>query len=192
MNFTTRQIEILEVSMKLISSNGIQQLTTKNIAIAMGFTEPSIYRHFKNKSAILEAILTYYKEQMKFQMEKVFQPTISPLEKLRQMVSIQFEYFARNPALSLVIFSDSIFQHEEHLAKTVKNMIENKLKFTEKIILEGQNKGIIRTDLKANDLATMYIGCIRFTLLKWKISNYHFDLINEIKIVNNLITKLLS
>ncbi|MCB0409114.1 MAG: helix-turn-helix transcriptional regulator, partial [Flavobacteriales bacterium] len=48
MNYSDRQIEIIVAATKLISEKGIQNLTTKNLAAEMSFSEPALYRHFKN------------------------------------------------------------------------------------------------------------------------------------------------
>jgi TetR/AcrR family fatty acid metabolism transcriptional regulator len=190
--FTARQIEILEVSMKLIAQHGIQHLTTKNIAVAMGFTEPSIYRHFKNKTAILEGIVHHYKAQTKAPMQQILQSKMNSLEQLLEMIEVQFSHFSKNPAISIVIFSDSIFQHEKSLSKTVKSIIDGKVKLTDKMMLTGQEEGVIRKDVAPSELTTMYIGCIRFTLLKWKLSGYAFDLTKESQKLRKTLPVLLS
>jgi AcrR family transcriptional regulator len=178
--------------MKLIAQHGIQHLTTKNIAVAMGFTEPSIYRHFKNKTAILEGILHYYRDQMKVPVQQILQSKMNILEQLLEMIEVQFSHFTKHPAISIVIFSDSIFQHEQSLSKTVKGIIERKVKLTDTMMTAGQKEGVIRKDVSPTVLTTMYIGCIRFTLLKWKLSGYAFDLNGETKKLRKSLTVLLS
>lgn len=176
--------------MKLIAQHGIQHLTTKNIAAAMNFSEPAIYRHFKSKTAILEGILHFYRDQMKVQVQKILLSKDNSLEKLLKMLEIQFKHFVANPSLSVVIFSESIFQHEESLSITVKKIIDNKFRLSEQLILKGQAEGVIRDDISASDLATMYIGTIRFTLLRWKLADYNIDLNKEAKKISVMITAL--
>lgn len=178
--------------MKLIAKKGIQHLTTRNIADAMGFTEPSIYRHFENKTAILEAILLHYKQQMKAPMQQILASKMNALEQLLEMIDVQFSHFSENPAISIVVFSDAIFQHEKSLSKTVKSIINGKVRLTERMLQAGQKEGVIRSDVDSADLAIVYIGCIRFTLLKWKLSGYTIDLKNEAKRLRNVLPTLLG
>lgn len=192
MAFSKRQIEIIEVSMQLIASKGIQNLTTKNIAEEMGFTEPSIYRHFQNKTAILEGIIKHYQDEMKMQSQIVLASKKSPMEKLFDLVKIQFAHFSKNRSISVIIFSELIFQHDEKLALTVSNVIKKKLQLTVSMIKKGQQEGCIRTDVDASGLATMYIGSIRFTLLQWKLNGFTLDLNLEAKKLNNNLARLLK
>ncbi|MBQ9771473.1 MAG: helix-turn-helix transcriptional regulator, partial [Lentisphaeria bacterium] len=43
-----------------VSINGIQALTTKSLAEYIGISEPALYRHFKNKSEIIRAMLMQF------------------------------------------------------------------------------------------------------------------------------------
>ena len=60
MEYTARQIEIINAATELMNQGGIQQLTTKSLAEKIGFSEPAIYRHFKNKTDILSSVLNYF------------------------------------------------------------------------------------------------------------------------------------
>ena len=53
MEFSPRQIEIMEASIELVGEKGIQNFTTKKLAAKIGFTEPAIYRHFGNKNVVM-------------------------------------------------------------------------------------------------------------------------------------------
>jgi len=54
---TKRQIQIVESSIKLIATNGIQRFTIKNLSKAIGISEPKIYRHFKNEEILINKIV---------------------------------------------------------------------------------------------------------------------------------------
>ena len=45
-DLSTRQLEIIEVSGKILMQKGILGLTTKNLAQEMKFSESALYRHF--------------------------------------------------------------------------------------------------------------------------------------------------
>ena len=62
MIFTKRQIEIIDASKDLIGEKGVQNLTIKNLAKKMSFTEPALYRHFKDKTQILSGLLLFHRE----------------------------------------------------------------------------------------------------------------------------------
>jgi AcrR family transcriptional regulator len=59
----TRRAEILESAISLFSSKGIS-VTTRDIAKASGITQPLIFRHFKGKEDLVDAIYLEHFEGM--------------------------------------------------------------------------------------------------------------------------------
>ena len=57
MDWSKRQKEIIEAAISLIAQNGIEGLTTKALAAAVGISEPALYRHFSNKAKIVQAVI---------------------------------------------------------------------------------------------------------------------------------------
>ena len=66
MKLTKRQNEIIDTALNLTASGGIQNLTIKNLADALGITEPAIYRHFKNKSEIVKTMIARFDQTGSF------------------------------------------------------------------------------------------------------------------------------
>ena len=60
MDWSKRQKEIIDAAISLIAQNGIEGLTTKTLAAAVGISEPALYRHFANKSEIVRAMLSCF------------------------------------------------------------------------------------------------------------------------------------
>ncbi|MBD77344.1 MAG: TetR family transcriptional regulator [Crocinitomicaceae bacterium] len=176
MNLSKRQIEIVEAATKLIGEKGIQNLTTKNLALEMGFSEPALYRHFSGKTDILKAVLVYYKEKLKSGLQSVLESQLNGLEKLEQMMKFQFNHFSNNPAVIMVIFAETSFQYDNVLSKMVVEILEQKQLLVSQIIRMGQDGGSIRKDIDATQLATLIMGSMRFTVLRWRLSDFSFDL----------------
>ncbi len=52
-----RRVAILNAAIDLFASRGFQGTTTREIAAAVGVTEPVLYQHFETKRALFDAIL---------------------------------------------------------------------------------------------------------------------------------------
>ncbi len=62
--YSNRQLQIINAAIKLMGKGGIQQLTTKNLALEVGVTEPALYRHFSNKTDLILQVLEYLKSRI--------------------------------------------------------------------------------------------------------------------------------
>ncbi|MEZ4722374.1 MAG: TetR/AcrR family transcriptional regulator [Flavobacteriales bacterium] len=177
--YTPRQIQIINAATELINLGGIQNLTTKSLADRMDFSEPALYRHFKGKTEILSSVLNYFGYELNSKLIGLLEGKGTGFEKLKRIIEFQFEHFAKHPAIVMVIFAETSFQYEEILSDAVRNILVSKKKRLELIILQGQEDGSIRSDVDGAQLATIFMGTMRFTILQWRLSDYKFDLIQE-------------
>ena len=179
MDLSKRQIEIIEAATKLIGKGGVQSLTTKALAAEMDFSEPALYRHFANKNEILISVLIYYKEILREGLTNVIHSDTTGLDKIKAMIDFQFKHFTKSPAVIMVIFSETSLQYNSELSQAVSGIMLQKRKMVSTIIASGQKEGQIRDDIAPEQLATMIMGSMRFTILRWRLSNFDFDLVKE-------------
>ena len=190
MKFTKRQIEILDVSKDLIGTKGIQNLTIKNIAKKMSFSEPAIYRHFKDKSEIIKSVLLFQREIIKNGIFSILKSDIPSIKKLKTIIDFQFNHFQKNPSIITIIFSESSFQY--FVSDIIQKMIKKRNQKLIQILKEGQIEESIRNDISAEQIATIIMGSMRLTVLNWKLSNFDTDLKKDGEKLWNTIEKLIK
>lgn len=77
---------ILDVSLKLFSERGYNQVKMQDIVEALGgLTKGAVYHHFKNKEDIFDALLDRYYQILE-PMRQIQKSSLSGLEKLKQVV----------------------------------------------------------------------------------------------------------
>jgi len=174
-----RQQQIIDVSLELISENGIQGLTIKNLAKKIGFSESAIYRHYENKIEILVAILNYFKENTERIFVSELKSDEDTITKIQNLFINQFRIFTKSPSFLAVIFSEELFRNETILSERVAEIMNNNLDTLTQIIRVGQKKDELRNDIEASHLALVVMGALRLFVKKWQISNHSFDLRKE-------------
>ncbi len=192
MDLTKRQIEIIQAATKLIGDKGIQNLTTKNLAAEIGFSEPALYRHFKGKTDILVSVLGFYKKSLSQGMAGILTSDSTGVEKLVEILKFQFKHFSNNPAIVMVIFAETSFQYEKRLSNVVLDVLNRKKAMLEEIIVLGQNDGSIRKDVSPEHISSVFMGGMRFTILRWRLNEYNFDLNKEAELLSNAYKTLLK
>jgi len=189
--FSERQQQIIETAIKLIADKGIQNLTTKNLAKEIGISEPALYRHFNNKLEILKAVIGYFQIKMKPALEKLKESSNS-INKIESFMFEHLKIISRNPNFAKVIFSEANFQNEESLIIKMNNMMNQSHKTLETIVLSGQKKVEIRSDISSLSIIRMIIGSMRLLVTQWSISGMIFNLENEGKRLCDDIKKLID
>ena len=175
MDFSPRQIEIIEAATKLIGETGIQNVTTKHLAEEIGFSEPALYRHFKGKTDILVSVLEYFKMKMRSALDPLLAKQESGLGKIHQLINYQFDLFSKNPAVIMVIFAETSFQYDKKLSSTVNKLLKQKQQLVLNMLKEGVEDGSVRKDADLEQLTSIILGSMRFNVLQWRLSNFEFD-----------------
>lgn len=191
--FTERQIEIIEAATKRIDEHGIQDLTIKTLAADLKLSEAALYRHFKSKNEILLGLLTFFIDQMKERLTVILsKEDSSPSELLKEIFDSQLKTFVKRPSVVSVIFSESIFQFNKELSDTVSSMMELMQNNIERIVKKGQANGTFSKVVGVSTTATIIMGGMRITVLKWKLSKHRSDLIKDGGKVLNGILKMIE
>lgn len=179
MTLTDRQTEIVEKSIEIIGTKGIQGLTIKNLSKEIGISEPAIYRHFESKTAILSTILENFKEMASFMGEAMKNENMAAMDKIEFMFTQIIGIFVETPSFISVVFSEEIFRNDEKLKAKVIEIMDMNEQTVEFIIKQGQAKGEIRSDIDENNLALMIMGTLRFRVKRWDLKDYNGDIVKE-------------
>jgi len=192
-NYTKRQIEIIEAATKRIDEHGIQDLTIKTLAADLNLSEAALYRHFKSKNEILHGLLTYFIGDMKDRLDVLLSnKDRSPSELLKDLFESQLRTFVQKPSVVSVIFSESIFQFNKELSSTVSSMMGLMQNHIEGIVKKGQANGSFNKMVGVSTTATIIMGGMRITVLKWKLSGHKSDLNKDGNKVLNGILKMIT
>ncbi|HOS39442.1 MAG TPA: TetR/AcrR family transcriptional regulator [Spirochaetota bacterium] len=174
-----RRDEIMDASLRLIERKGIQNLTTKNIAREVGFTEPGIYRHFASKEDILAAILERFRSVVNDRNRAILDGDMDPLDRIGAMYANTIGYFAENPSVTAAVFAEEIFQNSSRLSATVRRIMDRTQRALRTTIRLGQERGGVRGDLPDEQLALIVMGSFRLLVTRWRLSGRSFNLVRE-------------
>ena len=183
---TKRQVQIIDISMKLIANKGIQGFTIKNLSKELGISEPAIYRHFENKTAILICILDNFKEMIGMMSSHFLDSDTTAINKIELMFSRMLDIFTEQPTIISVIFSEEIFKNDIILKdkiNEIQNIHQSKI---EEIIENGQTNSNLRTDIDKSTFALIFMGAFRLLVKRWDLNNHNFNLKEEgAKLINS-------
>jgi AcrR family transcriptional regulator len=191
MQISNKQQAIIEVSGKILMEKGILGLTTKNLALEMNFSESALYRHFKNKEEIILLLIRYLSNNINERFENIINSDINPEEKYIQLFKSQFAFFNKNPHFIAIVLSDGLMDNSIEIKNEVQKLIQINAICYKKVIVRGQNSNIFNNEFDADDLVHFAMGTFRLQMLKWKLSNFSFDIETQgMKTMTNLLTLL--
>ena len=162
---TNTKERIQEEALKLFAQLGYKSVSIRDISKQVGIKESSIYYHYKNKQAILDAIIEQA-EAITYQLEERFNHAFSKTCQLEEDAFCQvavafFEGYLLNPYVYSLLMMLSIERLSDIKSAKVyqKMMFELPLEKQTQIFAEMMEKGLIQKG-DARSLAYAYYSII--------------------------------
>jgi AcrR family transcriptional regulator len=172
-----RQEQIIEAALELIGTSGIYSLSIAGIAERVGIVPSALYRHFKSKDAVLDAILDLLKRRL---LENVAESRNTESAALQQLKSIMMRHarmLKENRAIPLVVFSDGIYAGDPERKAKVAGIITAYLSSIQDIVKEGQHNGALRVDIAPETVSLLFLGMILPAAVLSNVSKDGFDVV---------------
>ncbi|MBW2939657.1 TetR family transcriptional regulator [Zhongshania aquimaris] len=150
---------ILDAAGKLFAIQGITRTRLTDIAGEAGVTRGAIYWHFKDKEALIEAMMDSVGAPTNAALEALSNTKkneIASLDMLRNVIVDAFKRTNELPALEQItrfIFRYSLCNESESLNKRINNDRKLALTRLQRFIRNAQQAKLIRADLEAEYLA---------------------------------------
>ncbi|MGD9950677.1 MAG: TetR/AcrR family transcriptional regulator [Desulfobulbus sp.] len=170
-----RKEQIVEAALHILSDTEVKKLKISGIAAHLGLAPSALYRHFKNKDAILGAILEHIREKMYKNVEIVRQKNENAIDRLRELLRLHEGLICQHQGIPRIVFSDELWGQERIKRQRMYLIIRGYLLELEAIVREGQKKGEIRSDLEPAAVARMFFGIVQPAALLWHMSEGDFD-----------------
>lgn len=165
---TERQTEIVNAAFSLVAERGVQELTIKKLGLAIGVSEPAIYRHFSSKREILEAMVERI-EAMRantwMHSEKIEQ---APLARLRSFFTLQAQHLDEFPALSILLFPEEIFRNDMELLERIQSVMKATIHDIQFLVNKAQEQGELRKNSDPYTASLLITGGFRILVSDWR------------------------
>jgi len=171
-----RNKQIAQAALSLVSRHGLKGLSIAGIASLVGVVPSAIYRHFKNKDQVIDAILDLIRERLLANVKMVTEETGDVLERLRRLLMLHIQLIRENQGILQVVFSAEVMNGPPERKARVHTTVETYLRAVAEIVRRGQEKGVIQADLEADSVSVAFLGMIQPAAILWHLSAGTFDL----------------
>jgi len=154
-----RRAELADAALEIIASRGISELTTKNVAKAVGLTTGAIFRHFETLDALLVAVA----ERVADILEATYPPAgLAPLERLERFVEARsVAVGGRGGILRLMLSEQFALALPQPAARRLGAAVDATRAFLVATVAEAQASRQIRDDIAPEALAVVVMGTIQ-------------------------------
>jgi len=171
-----RRQEIVEAVLELAAEHGSGQITAQAIADRVGIAQPTVFRHFRNRERILEAVIEWIARQLLGVVGGVAAGSGAADERLKTLLDRQLEFIGRHRGLPRLLFSERLHQENTRLKRSVGRIMDAYTATVAGLVREGVDAGAFRRDLDPQETAELVLALVQGTIMRWSVRDFEFDL----------------
>ena len=171
-----RREQIAEAALHLVASEGVKRLSIAAVARRVGLVPSGIYRHFKSKDAMLDAVLDLLDAKLRANVEAAQKETSDPLERLHGLFLRHIRIIREGQAFPRIIFSDEALAARLERRTRVRRIVGSYLAEIEHMVRDGQQQGDIDRQLLPRTAAMLFLGMIIPAGVVWHLTDGGFNL----------------
>lgn len=171
-----RRESLVITTIDVLDELGLQGLSTREIAKREGVSEATLFRHYKNKNKLLEAVLDYFNKFDKELVESAELMELRPKEAILYLVRLSAEYYDNYPAITAIWQVFDVIRYEPELEDKIRRILNNRTQFFKQLLEEAKAAGELRSDINSEHLSDMITGLYREVCLIWRMNNRQFSL----------------
>ena len=170
--------KILKAAVKVFAEKGFYNSRVSEIAKEANVADGTIYLYFKNKDDILISLFEEEFGQIVENMRKELAKEKDPLQKIRIFAITHLSIVSKQQQLGEVLGVE-VRQSSKFMKEYINNPFIEYLNLIRSIVIEGQEKGLIRKDLTPGIMKRALFGALDEMARYWVLSTKKKHSINE-------------
>lgn len=157
-----RKRQIAEAALRILASQGAHRLTAMEISRALGITDAALFRHFRDKDAIVAAAITRFEELLEGDIEALSTEGADPLDRLGAFFVRRIAKARAHPEILALAFNDRLAEiaGPEGSAR-VQRMVGRSVGFVRTCLEDARRRRLVAADVPIEVLVWMVIGGLR-------------------------------
>lgn len=163
-------------TIEVINEQGLQGLTTREVAKKQGISESTIFKHYKSKNELIIAVLEYFSKFDQAIIDSLDLKNLKPLEAITYFIDAYVTYYENYPAITAISLSFEGLSREAELGAVIYRIYTQRFNTIKSLIKEAIHQNEISQDLNPENVADLIIGLEREIILRWRFENFNFPL----------------
>lgn len=161
-----RRAATVKAVVELAAKQNPSEITTTAIAQHMGLTQGALFRHFPNKSAILEEVMAWVAERLLARVDKAMASSNSALVALEAVFMTHVEFVSKHPGVPRMLFGELQQAKATLPKKMAQSLIQRYGEKLQHLLETGIAEGELAADLDVNAAAILFIGTIQGLIMQ--------------------------
>jgi TetR/AcrR family transcriptional regulator len=172
-----RQAGLVEAALLLAAQRSPADITTTDLALAVGITQGAVFRHFSSKEAIWLAVLDWTADTLMARLEaaaaiaKTAGPTDpAPLAALRAVFMTHVNFVMEHPGVPRVIFQELQHAQDSALKARVRALMQRYRGLVTGLLEQADAQDLLTREVDLNAAAVLFMGSVQGLVMQSMLS----------------------
>jgi len=161
-----RRAITVEAVVELASEQNPNDITTAAIAKRMGLTQGSLFRHFANKEAILQAVMEWVTERLLARIDEASKQAIGAVAKLEAIFMAHIAFISAHPGVPRILFGELQRAEDTAAKRMVRTLLKKYAGRLTLLIEEGKTDGAIDPEVDTAAAVILFIGTLQGLIMQ--------------------------
>ncbi len=174
MEFTEKQLQILEIAETLFAAKGFEGTSVRDIAEKAGINVAMISYYFGSKEKLLEALFNSRIGSVQVRMENLIKDqSLSPLQKINLLIDEYVERVLQHENFFKIMVTEQLITKNPSVLSSLKQLKLRNVELITQLIKEGQKKNMFRKKVDVVMMVNTMIGTVWQTTMN---RDFYFEL----------------
>lgn len=161
MEYSEKQVQIMESAEKLFAARGYDGTSVRDIAESAGINLAMVSYYFGSKEKLFEAMFSYRSEYFKLQLETmVANNELEPMEKMYVLIDQYISKLTSQQMFHRIMAREQMMNNNSFIADQIHGLKVRNQALIRQLIREGQEKGVFKNEVDVPLLMMTMIGTV--------------------------------
>lgn len=141
-----RKQQILETLAQMLEHQQGQHITTAALAKEVGFSEAALYRHFRGKAQMFEALIEFIEETLFTRINLILSEESDADRRMYQITSLILGFAHKNPGITRLMQGGVLVGETRALRERMEQLFNRLQSQFKQVLREGHAKQALRAD----------------------------------------------
>jgi AcrR family transcriptional regulator len=171
-----RRETLVITAIAIIHENGLQGLSTREVAKREGISESTIFKHFKSKNELILAVLDHYSQYDEAIMKSTMMWGLTAKGRILHLMDSYLIFYENYPEITAILQSYNNLLHDEELKQKVLSIVRKREKNIKYFVDQALEMHELRPVVNSECLVDVIAGTFQRCVLRWRMQAFAFAL----------------
>ena len=165
-----RQASLVAAALALAAQRSPADVTTADLAQAVGITQGAVFRHFESKAAIWLAVMDAVHDDLLARLRAAADAQDQPLAALRAVFMAHVDFVVEQPGVPRVIFQELQHPEDTPLKARVRRLMQDYRSLITGLLQQALAARQLAPDTELQAAAVLFIGSVQGLVMQSLLS----------------------